>query len=109
MYAVFEHGGKQYKVAAGDNLNVELTDVEPNEKNIEFDKVLFVGDEKDKKIGTPYIDGAKVVASFKTTAENAITKGLKLYPMYFRRRKDSQRKIGHRQKYLNVTIQEIKA
>ena len=109
MYAVFEHGGKQYKVAAGDNLDVEITDIDPNESSIEFGKVLFVGDEKDKKIGTPYIDGAKVIAEFKTTAENAVTKGQKLYPMYFRRRKDSQRRIGHRQKYLNVTIKEIQA
>ena len=109
MYAVIEHGGKQYKVSAGDNLNIELTEIAPDATNIEFDKVLFVGDEKTKKIGTPYLEGAKVIGAFKTTAEDALVKAKKLYPMHFRKRKDSQRRIGHRQKYLQVTIEKIEA
>ncbi len=109
MYAVIEQGGKQYKVAQGDTINIELTDVEPEAKTIELDKVLFVSDEDQPKLGTPYIEGAKVIASFKTTAAEAVVKGKKLYPMYFRRRKDSRRRIGHRQKYLQVVIDEIQA
>ena len=109
MYAVIEQGGKQYKVAEGDCLNIELTDVSPNAKTLNLDKVLLVSDGENVKIGTPYVDGAKVVASFKTTAEEAIVKGKKLYPMYFRRRKNSKRRIGHRQKYLEVVIDKIKA
>ncbi len=109
MYAVIEQGGKQYKVAEGDCLNIELTEVAADAKNIELDKVLFVSDGKKVQIGTPYLDGAKVVASFKTTAEDAVLKGKKLYPMYFRRRKDSKKKTGHRQKYLQVTIDKIQA
>ena len=107
MYAVIEQGSKQYKVAEGDSLNVELTDVAPDAKTIELDKVLFVSDGEEVKVGTPYIKGAKVIASFKTTAEEAVVKGKKLYPMYFRRRKDSKRRIGHRQKYLQITIDKI--
>lgn len=107
MYAVIEHGGKQYKVAAGDNLNIELPEIAPDAQSIEFDKVLFIGDEGTSKVGAPYLAGAKVVASFKTTAEEALFKGKKLFPMYFRRRKDSQRRTGHRQKYLQVTIETI--
>ena len=109
MYAVIEQGGKQYKVADGDILNIELTDVPPDAKTIELDKVLFVNDGKKVKIGTPYLEGAKVVASFKTTAEESIVKGKKLYPMHFRKRKHSKRRIGHRQKYLQVTIDKIEA
>ena len=109
MYVVIEQGGKQYKIAQGDCLDIELTDVSPDAKTIELDKVLFVSDGQKVKIGTPYIKGAKVIASFKGTAEDSIVKGRKLYPMHFRKRKDSKRRIGHRQKYLQVTIEKIEA
>ena len=109
MYAVIEQGGKQYKVAQGDSLNIELTDVPPDAGSIELDKVLFVSDGEKVKIGTPYLKGAKVIASFKTTAEEAVVKGKKLYPMHFRRRKHSRKRIGHRQKYLQITIEKIEA
>ena len=109
MYAVIEQGAKQYKIAQGDCLNIELTDVSLDAKTIELDKVLFVNDDGKVKIGTPYLEGAKVVASFKGTAEEAVVKGKKLYPMHFRRRKNSKRRIGHRQKYLQVVIDRIEA
>ena len=109
MYAVIEQGGKQYKVAEGDCINIELTDIAPDARTIELDKVLFVSEGEEAKIGTPYLDGAKVVASFKTSAEKAIVKGKKLYPTHFRRRKNSKRRIGHRQKYLQVVIERIEA
>lgn len=109
MYAVIEQGGKQYKVAQGDRLNIELTDVEPDAKTIELNKVLLVGDGEKVKIGTPYLEGAKVIASFKTTAQEAVIKGKKLYPMHFRRRKSSKKRTGHRQKYLEITIDKIEA
>lgn len=109
MYAVIEQGGKQHKVTVGDRLNIELTEVAPDAKNLEINKVLLVGDGKDVRIGTPYLDGVKVIASFKTTAEDALVKGEKLYPMNFRNRKNSRRRIGHRQKYLQVVIEKIEA
>jgi large subunit ribosomal protein L21 len=114
VYAVIEQGGKQYKIAEGDCLNIELTDVAPDAETIELDKVLFVSDGEKVKIGTPYLEGAKVVASFgsatgKTTAQEAVVKGKKLYPTHFRRRKNSMRRIGHRQKYLQVAIDKIEA
>jgi large subunit ribosomal protein L21 len=109
MYAVVEQGAKQYRLAQGDCLNIELTDVSPDAETIELDKVLFVNDGEKVKIGTPYLKGAKVVASFKTTADKSVVKGKKLYPMHHRRRKNSKRRIGHRQKYLQVTIDRIEA
>ena len=107
MYAVIEQGGKQYKVAEGDCINIELAETEPDAATIELEKVLFVNDGENIKIGTPYLESAKVVASFKTTAQEAVIKGKKLYPMHFRRRKHSRRRMGHRQKYLQVTIDKI--
>ena len=109
MYAVVEQGSKQYKVSQGDVINIELTEVSPEAKTIELDKVLFVSDGENIKVGTPYLDGAKVTASFKTSADDSVVKGPKLYPMHFRRRKNSSRKIGHRQKYLQVVIDTIEA
>ena len=109
MYAVIEQGGKQYKVSQGDMLNIDLTDVSPDATTIELDNVLMVSDGEDIKVGTPLVAGAKVVASFKTTADEAVVKCKKLYPMDFRNRKDSRRRIGHRQKYLQVVIEKIEA
>jgi large subunit ribosomal protein L21 len=108
MYAVIEQGGKQYKVSAGDVINIELMDIAPEAETIELNKVLFASDGKEIKVGTPYLDKAKVIGRFKTNAQEGLVKGQKLYPTYFRRRKNSSRKIGHRQKYLQVTIDEIK-
>lgn len=109
MYAIIEQGSKQYKVAEGDCLEIDLMDVKPNAKKIELDKVLFVSDGKKVKVGNPYLKDAKVTASFKTTAQDAVVKGEKLYPSHFRRRKNSKRRIGHRQKYLQVVIDKIEA
>lgn len=109
MYAVIEQGGKQHKVAEGDCLNIELMDVDPQATQIELDKVLFVGDGQNSRLGSPYVEGAKVIASFSGAAEDAVVKGDKLYITYFRRRKNSRCRIGHRQKYLQVKIDKIEA
>jgi len=109
MYAVIEQGGKQYKVSEGDCLTIELTKTDPDAKTMELDKVLLVSDGEKVKIGTPYLKGTRVVASFKTTAQDAIIRGKKLYPTHFRRRKSSKKRLGHRQKYLQVTIDKIEA
>ena len=109
MYVVIEQGGKQYKVADGDCINIELTEVPADAKTIEMDKVLFVSDGEKIQVGTPYIEGAKVIASFKTTAQDAVIKGKKLYPTHLRKRKNSRTRIGHRQKYLQVIVDKIEA
>jgi large subunit ribosomal protein L21 len=107
MYAVIEQGGKQYKVTDGDTVLIELTDVADDAETIEMDKVLMVADGENITVGTPYVEGAKVLGRFATTAEEAVVKGQKLYPMHFRRRKNSRRRIGHRQKHLQVTVEKI--
>jgi large subunit ribosomal protein L21 len=110
MYAIIEQGGKQIKVQQGDKIEIELADVAPDAKTIEFDKVLMLGDGKDATIGTPYVTGAKVSGKFTGDgAADSIVKGPKLFPTYFRRRKASKKRIGHRQKYMEVTIEKISA
>jgi len=109
MYAVIEQGGKQYKVAEGDCINIELTDVAPDAKKIELDNVLFVSHAEKVQVGTPLVKNAKVIASFESTAQQAVVKGKKLYPTHLRKRKNSRRRMGHRQKYLEVKIEKIEA
>ncbi|OHB53437.1 MAG: 50S ribosomal protein L21 [Planctomycetes bacterium GWF2_50_10] len=109
MFAIIEAGSKQYKVSQGDTIQIELEEVTSEAQVLEIDKVLFVSDGATIKIGTPYIQGAKVIAKFETTAGDSVVKGPKLYPMTFRKRKNSKKRIGHRQKYLQVTIDKIEA
>ena len=109
MYAIIEQGSKQYKVSQGDRIHIELTDVKGEAETIELDKVLFVGDGEKSKIGNPFVEGAKVIGRFADKASEAITTGPKLYPQHFRRRKNSKKRTGHRQKYLQITIEKIEA
>lgn len=100
-YAVVETGGKQYKVAVGDKLEIELIDAEAG-ADVEITSVLAVSDGNELKIGAPYVEGAKVV--FTVAGE---TLGEKVVNFKKRRRKGYQRKVGHRQKYTAVTVKSI--
>jgi large subunit ribosomal protein L21 len=100
MYAVIKHGGKQYKVKVGDILELDRIDAEPK-SDIEINEVLLVkGD--DTKIGTPLVDGAKVVAEVINHA-----RGKKVIIFKKRRRKDSKKKRGFRRDFTRVKIKEI--
>ena len=61
MYAIVESGGKQYRVSEGDEITVEKLSASVGDK-VELDKVLLLNDDKEVKVGTPYVDGAKVLA-----------------------------------------------
>jgi len=102
-FAVIETGGKQYMVAAGDVVDVELLggDLKEGDK-VEFDKVLLVDNGKDTTIGTPYIDGAKVKATFQKE-----TKGKKISIIRFQAKSNRDRKLGHRQHYAQVKIESL--
>ena len=104
VYAVIEDSGTQFRVSQGDVLNVDLRDVPEDASEIEFDRVLLVGGD-DVKVGTPLVKGAKVVAEILA----AEAKGPKMHVYHWRRRKNSRRKIGHRQRYCQVRIKEIVA
>jgi large subunit ribosomal protein L21 len=103
MVAVIEDLGSQYRVESGDTIDVDLRDVEIGSQ-IQFDKVQFTEGDDGAKIGAPYVEGAKVTG----TVVEAI-KGPKVIAAQFRRRKDSRRRVGHRQNYLRVKIDNIEA
>ena len=103
MFAVIKTGGKQYKVASGDVLEVELVAGEAGAK-IELGQVLAIGGDKGLTLGKPVVAGAKVVAEV-----IGQTRGPHLTVFKKRRRKNSRRKNGHRQDYTAVKILEIKA
>ncbi|MCG2711537.1 MAG: 50S ribosomal protein L21 [Candidatus Omnitrophica bacterium] len=101
MYAILEVGGKQYKVAPKDVIEVNKLDVVAKSK-ITLDKILLVADDKKVEIGQPYIEGAKVEAE---VIEQ--TKGKKLVVYKYLRRKNSHKKTGHRQKLTKLLIKNI--
>ncbi len=103
MYAIIATGGKQYRVKKGQILRVEKLSADSGQK-IELDKVLLVGGGDNVKIGTPYVDGAKVMA---TVAENGRSDKVKI--IKFRRRKHHQKRMGQRQSYTEIEIMGIKA
>lgn len=102
VYAVIEEGSHQYKVEQGTTFELQRHDLEDGQTTIEFDRVLMVGDGSDSKIGRPYVDGAKVVAHIVGEI-----KGNKIHIIKYRRRKGYHRKIGHRQRYLQVKVEAI--
>ncbi len=102
MYAIIEDGGKQYRVEKGDTIYVERRDVPEGTKTIEFEKVLMLGDGANSKIGTPWVEGAKVTASF-----DKELRGPKIEIIKFKRRKGYRLHKGHRQNYLKLAIEDI--
>ena len=105
MYAIIEDSGQQFKVSTGDVVLVDVRELGEDAKQITFDRVLLVGDEGQGKIGTPLVDGAKVVGDI----QQAQVKGDKIDVIKMRRRKGYRRKQGHRQQYMQVKIAEIVA
>ena len=101
-FAVIQTGGKQYKVKAGEILKVEkLKDSKENSK-IEFNEILAYGDDKNLELGEPTISGAKVEAELIKNGKNRTVLIFKK-----RRRQNSRRKNGHRQKFTMVRISKI--
>lgn len=101
MYAIIVTGGKQYRVQKGDVIYVEKLDVEAD-SNYTFDTVLAVGEEGSVKFGTPTVAGATVTGK---VVKNG--KGKKLTILTYRPKKDSKRKMGHRQPFTKIEITEI--
>lgn len=101
-YAIFKSGGKQYRVAAGDIIEVEKLEGEAGTA-VTFSEVLFHGEGADFKTGSA-LSGAKVLAE---VVEQF--KGPKLLSFKYRRRKGYHRSVGHRQKLTRVKITSIAA
>lgn len=100
MYAIVETGGKQYKVSAGQVLDVELLHQQAGEQ-IQFAKVLMIVDGDKVTVGTPTVDGAAV----KATVTDEV-KGDKVR-IFKHTGKRYHRHLGHRQRYTRLHVDEI--
>lgn len=103
MYAIIETGGKQYRVQEGDVVFIEKLDAQP-ESSVTFDRVMAVGRENGTVIGAPTVEGAKVTGR---VLKNGKAKKVTVFT--YRAKKNSKRKLGHRQPYTKVEIQSITA
>lgn len=100
MYAVIATGGKQYKVAVGDEIFIEKLDGEQGDKVV-FDQVLAIGDEDTMKLGKD-LEGVTVSGEI---VKNG--KGKKIIIYKYKPKKGYRRKNGHRQPYTKVKISDI--
>jgi large subunit ribosomal protein L21 len=101
MLAIIKTGGKQYKVAVGDKIKVEKLEGEAGAV-IKFAEVLFVGDEKDVKIGTPLVAGAIVEGTLIEQGRHKKVWGIK-----HKAKKRYKVKFGHKQLFTEIEITKI--
>ena len=101
-YAVIQTGGKQYKVKSGEIIKIEKLPDSKHDTKIEFKEILAYGDNKTIEVGTPTVQGAKVEANLIKNSKNRTILIFKK-----RRRHNSRRKNGHRQKYSMIRINKI--
>ena len=100
-FAIIETGGKQYKVSASKILEIEKLDVKVGE-TIKFQNVLLLNDDKTTEIGSPSIAGATVEAKL---LDNVKDRTVLIF--HKRRRKNSRKKNGHRQRHSKIQITKI--
>jgi len=102
-FAVIKTGGKQYKVSEGDKISIEKLPGEYKEGDkISFDEVTLTDDGKTSKVGTPFVSGAKVEASFIEQG-----KGKKIRIQKFKSKSNYSKVTGHRQPYMKVEITKV--
>ena len=100
MYAIVEI---KYRVEAGKKLFVNLIQGVENGDTVEFEKVLLVDNEGAITVGTPVVEGAKVVAEVKTK----MVKGDKVLVFHKKRRKGLRKLNGHREQFTEIVIKEV--
>ena len=103
MYAIVEIKGLQYRVEAGKKLFVNLLHDVENGDSVEFEKVLLVDNEGAITVGTPVVEGAKVVAEVKSK----MVKGDKVLVFHKKRRKGLRKLNGHREQFTEIVIKEV--
>lgn len=101
MYAVIETGGKQYTVKTGDKVKIEKLDLNEGDTAV-FDKVLFIADGDDVKIGKPFVEGAKVEGKVLKQGRDR-----KVIVYKYKAKKNERKKKGHRQPFTLVEIGSI--
>ena len=100
-YAIIRTGGRQFRVAEGDTIDVDILDVEPG-KTATFGDVLMFADGKDMSHGDPLVAGAKVTAEVLEQRKDK-----KVVAFKYKRRKGYHRTVGHRRKLTRVKIKSI--
>ncbi len=101
-YAVVCNRGRQYRVTEGMVLDIDFREGLETGSEVVFDRVLALSDGKSFRLGTPALEGVSVTAKVLGEA-----KGEKLYIQKFRRRKNSKRRTGHRQKYTRIEFGKL--
>lgn len=101
MYAVIETGGKQYRVDPGKEVKVEKLQGEVGD-DIIFDQVLMTSDGEDVKVGKPFLEEAKVTGRITLQGKNK-----KILVFKYKRRKGYRKKMGHRQQFTQIKIEDI--
>ncbi len=101
IYAIIDIGGKQYRVTSGQVLDVDLLHVDEG-NTIELDRVLLIGDEDKVTVGTPTVEGARVLATSQGEGRGKKTIVLKYKPKV-----RYSKKTGHRQGYTRLSIDKI--
>lgn len=103
MYAIISDGGRQYKVTAGQFIDLDYREAAEEGAELRFERVLAVGGEEESlRLGTPLVEGASVVGRVLGTQL-----GPKIFIQKYKRRKNFDRRTGHRQKYTRVQIDAI--
>ena len=100
-YAIIKTGGRQFRVAEGDTIDVDLLEVDPG-KTATFDHVLMFADGKNVTHGNPLISGAKVTAEVLEQRKDK-----KVIAFKYKRRKGYHRTVGHRRKLTREKIKSI--
>jgi large subunit ribosomal protein L21 len=102
-YAIIKTGGRQFRVAEGDTIDVDLLDVDPG-KTATFSEVLMFADGKDVTHGSPFVSGAKITAEVLEQRKDK-----KVIAFKYKRRKGYHRTVGHRRRLTRVKIKSISA
>lgn len=100
-YAVIQTGGKQYRVATGDTIRVESIPGDIGD-TVELTDVRMVSNDGGVTLGTPTVEGAKVVTEISESG-----KGKKIVVFKYKSKVRYRRKKGHRQQYTDLTVTDI--
>ncbi len=101
-YAIVCNGGRQYRVTEGMILDIDYRDGVESGSEIVFDRVLAMSDGRNFRLGAPALEGVSISAKV-----IGVAKGEKIYIQKFRRRKNSKRRTGHRQRYTRIEFSKL--
>jgi large subunit ribosomal protein L21 len=101
IYAIIETGGRQYKVTSGQVIDVDRLDMAEG-NTVELDRVLLIADDDKITVGTPTVEGAKVIATLQEES-----KGKKVIVFRYKNKVRYRKKTGHRQSYSRLSIDRI--